>query len=463
MSAGKRKINPNLLFVFSDQHRWCDLGCYGNAAVRTPRLDEFARKALRFEHCISNSPLCVPARGSMLTGLLPMRHRAAANDLAIDTGAESIAHVFAQAGYRTGYIGKWHLAGVPRIRPVPRGKERLGFEEWKISPVGTAHSRSMYFDEDDRRHPIEGYEPVKQTDLAIEFIERNRYRPWALCLSWGPPHDPYDDVPDAYKELYADVEIPLRPNVPERIDAGRGVVLSREQIAGHLRGYYAHITALDEQFGRLLDALEESGQRQNTIIVYTSDHGDMLGSQGFMNKQLPYEESVKVPLLVHWDGVTYAGTTEELISLVDLPVSLAGLAGLRFRSPRDGADLSRLFTDPKAEGASACYIMDLIPCHQAAWRGGREWQGVRTREYTFARSAGREGWLLFHNTIDPYQQRNLVGDPRYASVLAELQELLRKFSRGHAPLVPWERLVRESGLLGEWNRSQQYFGLPTLE
>ena len=128
MNRGER---PNLLFVFSDQHRYCDLACNGNHQIVSPHFDAFAEKALSFRNCISNSPVCVPARGSLMTGLYPLRHRAVSNDLPIDPGLHSIAHQMNRHGYRTGYIGKWHLGGIPRDAPVPKGA-RLGFGEWKV-------------------------------------------------------------------------------------------------------------------------------------------------------------------------------------------------------------------------------------------------------------------------------------------------------------------------------------------
>jgi arylsulfatase A-like enzyme len=453
---------PNILFVFSDQHRWCDLGCYGNTAVRSPHLDALAREAVRCQNCISNSPLCVPSRGSLLTGLLPMRHGAIANDLPIREDVASIADALNAAGYHTGYIGKWHLAGVPRDRCIPPGRGRLGFAEWKVCNCNHDYGSAYYYDEDDRRIPIDGYEPVGQTDLAIDFIRRNRERPWALVLSWGPPHDPYLAVPDRYLQAYAGQDLPLRPNVPEAVRATRTRTLTRDEIRKHLGGYYAHITALDEQFGRLIAALRSAGLAEDTIVVYTSDHGDMLGSQGLTNKQLPYEESIRVPLLVSWPGHTFTGVSDECIGLVDLPVSLLALAGVTPPPDTDGADLHALFADPSAQGRDACYIFDLIPCHQAAARGGTEWRGLRTRRHTFARTASDGGFILFDNQEDPFQLRNLVDDPAHAPLKRELSARLDVWIARHDELLPWEALIRKYGFRDAWNRSQAYFRLPLL-
>ena len=464
MSNVMQKVQkPNILFVFSDQHRWCDLGCYGNMQVISPNLDMFAKKAVCFENCISNSPVCVPARGSLLTGLLPMRHKAITNDLPIDTGVESIAHVLSENGYHTGYIGKWHLAGVPRDRYIPGGKERLGFSEWKVCNCNHSYLNAYYYEESNKRIEIDGYEPIEQTNMAIDFINRNRDKSWALVLSWSPPHDPYGEVPQKYLDMYQSEQIQLRGNVPDRIISTLKRTFSKSDMIENYKGYYAHITALDEQFGRLIHALEHGGQIDNTLVVYTSDHGDMLGSQGYTNKQLPYEESVKVPLLVYLKGKTTSMKSDEMIGLVDLPVSLLGLLGMKFSGNVDGKDLHRLFLDRDAKGLDECYLFDLVPCHQAADRGGSEWRGIRTSKYTFARTGKDDGFVLFDNENDILQQRNLINQSDYTIVKNGLLEVLNGYIEKYDKFFPWEQLIREYGFLEEWNRSQDYFKLPLLD
>ena len=474
---------PNLLFVFSDQHRWCDLGAYGNRELKTPNFDNFAERAAKFNHCIANNPLCVPSRGNLLTGLYPLRHGAVTNDLPINPGAEGVGHVLSRGGYHTGYIGKWHLIGMPRRRPVQRDY-RLGFDaEWKVCNCNHRYQKAYFYDEENVKHKVDGYEPVAQTDMAIDFIERNRARaePWALYLSWGPPHDPYRAVPQHYLNLYNPAEISLRANVPEEIKVydprttplmfrigfrlflGMGQKSNREKMRRDLQGYYAHISALDEQFGRLLAALQKTGQLENTVIVYTSDHGDMLGSQGLTNKQLPYDESIRVPLLVYWYGRTHTQWSDELLGLVDLPVSIMSLLGLKFAGETDGRDLSSLFTDPAATGLDACYINDLVPAHQAEFRGDTSWRGVRTKRYTFARTPFDDGTLLFDNRDDPLQQNNLIDDPDYLGLRSELRQVTDDFTDRYDKLMPYPDLLREFGFATAWNKSQRTMRLPIID
>ena len=442
------ETSPNLLFVFSDQHRRCDLGCYGNPQVRTPNLDRLASQARRFEHCVSNAPVCVPMRGTMLTGRHAWRHRAITNDLPVDTRVPSIADALNVAGYHTGYIGKWHLGGIPRDQAILPGA-RLGFTEWKVAECNHTYDQGYYFDEQCRRHAIPGFQSVGETDLAVDFIRRaaGKPQPWALFLSWSPPHNPYDAIPQEYLAQYDAGALALRPNVPDGFP----------QAADLLRCYYALITLLDEQFGRLTTALEETGQRERTVVVYTSDHGDMLGSQGFLNKQLPFEESIGVPLIVSWPGHLPPGVEERPLGLVDLPVTLAAAMGCPMTDV-DGRD-ARQANDDDAQ-----LIYDLVPCHQAAERNGHEWMGLRTSRWTYARQSNGKCDVLFDNAQDPFQLHNLATAPEATDIRASLESRLALMldACGYS-FRPWQQMVREDGYLREWNRSQAYFGLPTLE
>lgn len=427
----------------------------------TPNLDRFAADGLRFTHCVSNSPVCVPARGSLLTGCYPMKHGAITNDLPVRTDIESVADVLNQHGYHTGYLGKWHLGGVPRDRFISEG-ERLGFDEWKVNNCDHNYLNSYYFDEENRRHEIDGYDAEEYTSLAVDFIERNREQPWGLWLSWGPPHDPYFDVPQKYLDLYNDRELTPRENLPDDItDRLDRPHWSGKEAEEKLKGYYAHITALDEQFGRLFQTLEKSGQLDNTLIVYTSDHGDMIGSQGWTNKQFPYEESIRVPLMARLPGVIRQGVCDELIGLADLPVSLMNLLGYPLSAP-DGTDLQALFREEDAVGQEACYIFDLVPCHQSMDRGTDAWRGVRTARHTYACHADGIPWLLFDNEADPFQQENLVDDPVSSSLREKLHRQTKQYAKQYDDLLLWPELLQRHGLVAKWNQSQRHFGFPEL-
>ncbi len=463
----KNKRRPNILFVFSDQHRKHSLGCYANDQVISPNFDNFAHEGLKFNNCISNSPVCVPMRGSILTSMFAWNHRAMTNDLPIDPDSRSIADVLNDNNYHTGYIGKWHLGGVPRDKAIPRG-ERLGFKEWKVANCNHTYNKGYYDDENDVRHEMRDFESIEQTDMALDFIRRNckNESPWGLVLSWGPPHAPFNAVPQKYLDMYNPDKITLRDNVPPDniLLSKKCPTLTDEDILKDYHAYYALITLLDEQFGRLLAELDKLGIRDDTIVVYTSDHGDMLGSSGLCKKQLPHEESIAVPLLISWKGKTYVGTSNELISLSDLAVSLTDLAGVSWGPKTDGDNLSGLLTNPMTKGPLERIIYDLVPCHQATDRGGKEWIGLRTFDMTFVKGVDARDGFLFNNLNDPLQMNNLWNDGKYQQkkelLSARLDDILVEHNYRFRP---WRQMVIEDGYLEKWNESQSYFGREILQ
>jgi len=460
---------PNLLFVFSDQHRASALGCYGNDEVLSPNFDRLAMSGLRLTDYVSNCPVCVPIRPTLLTGLLPPHHGAVANDVGIRDGLEGIADVLNRAGYNTGYIGKWHIDGIPRDKIVAK-ERRLGFRHWKACNCNHNYMQGYYYDEQDIRHEIDGYEPIAQTDLAIDFIREQTKQPWALYLSWGPPHDPYDLVPKKYLDLFGPDKLTLPPNVPDEIAIAAHVdgklgkkIIDRETIRHYMHGYYAHIAALDEQMGRLLDVLETQGLRENTIVIYTSDHGDMLGSCGLTGKQLPYQEAFQVPFLLSWPAHVRQGVSDQLISHADLPVSLLGLLGLRFSSPRDGEDFHDIFVRTDGEGDTACLIADYIPAHNAAALGQEAWRGIVTKKYIYASFADHD-FVLFDRIQDPYELHNLIHQSAYAAVRDALRRLLLQKLEQHGDrLENTFDFIKNNGYQDAWDASQRHFGLPTTE
>ncbi len=463
----KNKHHPNILFVFSDQHRKHSLGCYGNEQLISPNFDNFANEGIKFNSCISNSPVCVPMRGSILTSLFAWNHRAMTNDLPIDPNSRSIADVLNENNYHTGYIGKWHLGGVPRDKAIP-GRERLGFKEWKVANCNHAYDKGYYFDENDIRHEMSNFESIEQTDMALNFIQRScaNKSPWGLVLSWGPPHAPFNAVPQKYLDMYNPDEITLRNNVPpENILLSKNhPTLTAEDIRKEYHAYYALITLLDEQFGRLLAELDKLGIRDDTIVIYTSDHGDMLGSNGMCKKQLPHTESIAVPLLVSWKGKTFVGSSDELISLNDLAVSLTDLAGVSWKAKTDGDNLSELFTNPACKGPTERLIYDFIPCHQATDRGGREWVGLKTRNMTYAKGLDKCHGVLFNDNDDPLQMCNLWNDKDYRQAKEQLSSRLDAILAKHNHRFrPWQQTVIEDDYLTKWNESQSYFGRKILQ
>jgi len=424
-SPGGRSARPNLLYIFADQWRAQATGYAGNPDVQTPNIDRLEKQSINFENAVSTCSVCSPYRASLLTGQYPLTHGVFLNDLHLNDAAQSLAEVYRDAGYKTAYIGKWHLDGNGRDAYIPP-ESRQGFDYWKVLECSHTYFNSEYYAGNNPEKKVwPGYDADAQTDDAINYMTRcaEEDSPFVLFLSWGPPHAPYRQVPENYLKEYDSKQLTVRPNVPKnRVSAARNT----------LTGYYAHCTALDDCMGRLLEALAGAGLDKNTIVVFTSDHGDMLYSQGETKKQKPYDESIRVPFLLRcpsaWNVPPQRLQTP--LGSPDIMPTLLALSGAAIPSTVEGEDLSGLIVGRAPDGDRAVLITCPVPFGQWKRRlGGREYRGVRTRRYTYARSL-KGDWLLYDNQTDPYQQKNLIHDPEYAGIrktlAAQLDELLQK-------------------------------------
>jgi arylsulfatase A-like enzyme len=439
--------HPNILLVFADQQRAGMLGCEGNHQAITPNLDLFSTRGTLVEHCIANSPVCCPSRGTMWTGTYPTTHRVLSNDLPVRTDLPTLATVCRDAGYRTGYVGKWHLDGVPRSKFTPPGARRLGFDDfWAAYNCSHSYYQAKYYRDTPNLVTDPRYEPTVQTDLAIEFLDTHPVdRPFLLALSWGPPHDPYPQVPEQFRAMFDPATIEPRGNAqPDAVNPlARGLDFRRTYA-----DYYAAVSALDAEFGRLLAHLKARGLSDNTIIVFTSDHGDMLWSHGWMKKQSPYEESIRVPLVIAGPGLPQARTSSTLFGLVDLMPTLLGLAGLPIPATVQGCDRSSKLAATRDQ-QDVQFIMNHHACDEAAIQGMPEWRGLRTNRYTYVEQTGHQPWLLFDNLVDPLQLHNRIDqdDVLVASLSQQIRQFLAETSD---PFLPGDQLLRNYQLQEAW-------------
>jgi arylsulfatase A-like enzyme len=420
VAAAPAASRPNILLLLADQWRAQAFGYAGDPNVRTPHLDRLEREAVHFTQAVSGVPVCSPARASLLTGQRPLTHGIFLNDVPLRSEAVTIAETLAAAGYDTGCIGKWHIDGHGRSNFIPR-ERRQGFDYWKVLECTHAYNKSPYYADGPEKLFWEGYDAIAQTRDAQRYLEAQAgaKRPFFLYLAWGPPHNPYETAPEKYRAMYPPEKIRLRANVPAEL---------RATAQKELAGYYAHCTALDDCVGDLLATLKATGLAENTIVLFSSDHGDMLRSQGEIRKQRPFEESVRVPLLLRLPaslGIAprrVAGT----INIEDYMPTLLGLCGLPIPRSVEGLD----FTGYLRGGADPSDGATLIACLSpfGEWTrpvGGREYRGVRTARHTFVRSLDGP-WLLFDHEADPDERHNLVGRPEHAELQARLDALLRR-------------------------------------
>ena len=294
-------------------------------------------------------------RASLLTGQRPLTHGVFLNDVPLNPEAMTIAKVLDTAGYDTAYIGKWHVNGDGRSVFIPR-ERRQGFDYWKVLECTHDYNHSAYYaDGPDKLH-WEGYDAIAQTADAEKYLREpaRAQKPFFLVLAWGPPHDPYFTAPEKYRASYDPAKLSLRPNVPAAEAPNARKVLA---------GYYAHCTALDDCVGELCHTLRETGLEENTLLVFTADHGDMLGSQGAYKKQRPYDEAIRVPLLLRWPkGLGAKGRQLDApINSEDLMPTLLGLCGVPIPKTVEGLDYSGYMRGGKNPGDGATVICCVSP------------------------------------------------------------------------------------------------------
>ena len=423
---------PNLVFVFADQWRAQATGYAGNADVKTPRLDKLAAGCANFKYAVSNCPVCSPFRASLITGRYPLTHGLFLNDLRLNREAVSIADAYNEAGYETAYIGKWHVDGTGRSAYIPP-ERRQGFKFWKVLECTHNYNKSPYYEGDSNvRKTWPDYDAYAQTDDAVAYINKRGgdRKPFCLFLSWGPPHAPYRTGPKELIAKYDKVKLKLRGNVPS--DQARA---ARKDLAG----YYAHCTAVDQCVGKLLEALSTTGLEENTLFVFTSDHGDMLHSRGQMKKQRPWDESIRIPFLLRCPTAWAVdpAVIDEPFGTPDMMPTLLALSGIEIPKTVEGEDYSNLVLGKRPARDRPVLIMCPSPFGQWTRRGGgREYRGVRTRRYTYARDVNGP-WLLYDNEKDPCQQDNLVNRPEFTELQLrlekDLQALLKKTGDAFLP------------------------------
>ena len=406
---------PNILFLMPDQWRGMDLGCAGNPQVRTPNLDRLAAEGVQFSNAVANCPVCTPARSILITGKYPHATGTAVNDVPLPDHETTIAEILAARGYYTGFIGKWHLEGGKRLPGfVPPGPRRQGFQFWAANICSHAYFNQQYFRDDPAPIRMTGYEAFTWTNLAIEFLEKAR-KPFCLYVEYGPPHDPYLEPP-GFEKLYDPEKIQLRKNWKPGAQ--------RFGTAKDIAGYYAAIACLDQEIGRLLARLDQLGLRDNTIVLFTSDHGDMLGSQGTFLKRKPWEESVRVPGILRWPAGLRAGRKSDApFSHVDVVPTLLGLCGGRSPVTMHGYDYSAYLQGRSTRTPEFAHLMIYTKTEANEYP---PWRGLRSRKYKYARTR-KQPWVLYDLENDPYELNNLVGDRKITARFdREIDNVMRR-------------------------------------
>lgn len=461
---------PNILFILSDQHRWSGLNCYGNPDVISPTFDRMSAQGVRYTRCVSSAPVCCPYRATVQTGLHAHQHGVRVNKSPwLGQHFRGLPDYFNEAGYHTCYIGKVHwgrgyFQDAPANGFVPPGA-RLRWQHWYGMPGHSQYDTKLFNDDGSVAHNYdEQYQPTVQTDLALEAIREFGDTPWLIQLNWGPPHSVsgkirkrgdalveaarrvnreygfgipehvlndwprtrlhallpehllYDHriMPEAYLERYDPDSLDVPPNVPEQF---------RRMVAYHLREYYGLITSLDDELARIFDSLAETGRDRDTLVVYTSDHGDKIGAfcqmDKFRTKSTWHQNSVRVPLVV-WGpgvGVGRGKVNNTPVNSVDLLPTLVDFAGRAVEAHLPGESLVDTFTGDCPE-RERDVLLSLDP-----------WRGIYDGRYLYAIEGSDdscEAVSLVDTVADPYDLDNLVDDPAHTDTRTRLGNSLAR-------------------------------------
>jgi arylsulfatase A-like enzyme len=440
---------PNLVILLADQLRYQSLGYAGDRRAITPRLDRLAAQGVSFRNYVVSTPVCAACRATLLTGKYASTTGMVINELRLNPNQDCLGHVLTAAGYETSYLGKWHLwanelGGHGKIGNAftPPGPYRLGFDGfWAAYNFNHQNYSERYFRDTPEPHRIDGYGPDQFTDLAIARLGAHARsgKPFALVLSYSPPHDPWDagNVPKAWYDKFRGVDFPLPetwqdrpdPRMDRNAEPQRWLSFWKPRLPEFMRVYYAMTANLDWNVGRILDSLRELGIDDNTIVVFTSDHGEQFGAHGRVFKMTFYDESARVPLLVRWPAKIPAGrVSEACMASADLMPTLLGLAGLRIPSQVEGMDLAAEALGKPGPLPEFAFLQGMG--HTCSWSDGFEWRALRDKQFTYAvyRSDGKE--ILIDNVADPRQAKDLSADSDQQAKLVALRGKLKRKMAG---------------------------------
>ncbi|KAA9154589.1 sulfatase-like hydrolase/transferase [Amycolatopsis acidicola] len=405
----------NVLVFFTDQQRWDTTGVHGNPLGLTPNFDRLATRGVHVANSFTCQPVCAPARATLQTGLYPNTNGVFRNGIPLDREVPTLARQFAEAGYETGYIGKWHLYRDECPGPVP-AEHRAGYQYWLAANLleftSDAYETTLY-DKENQPHTYDGYRADAIGSAAIDFVSRDRDNPFFLFLSFLEPHhqNSRDDypAPEGYRERYEDGWVPadlaaLEGNWPE-----------------HLAGYYGMVRRLDEVLGRLVDALAARGILDDTIILFTSDHGCHFKTRNREYKRSCHDASIRVPTLLAGAGLH--GRVEQLVSHIDLPPTLLAAAGLPTPSHMQGRSILPFVDGSTTEPDDV--LVQISESETGRALRTRRWKyGVTAPDANPWDSPSADAYVetyLYDLESDPNELTNLVQEP----ILADVRQQLR--------------------------------------
>lgn len=441
---------PNILIIMTDQQRLDSLGCYGSDFAKTPHIDALAEQSVVFDNCYVQNPFCCPSRHSMLTGRYPHCHGVRANWYRRKPDETSFGHQLSRGGYQTAIIGKMHLTPWYENfgfdgRIIADGKGFYYEDDYAKFLKANGTSRADMYDKTDPvftrtwgaqtfRLPQDLHIDTFVGRAACDYIQQTD-GPFCMIASFPGPHNPFDP-PEPYDKIHADTEFPPRNMTPGEVDRkpreaydyitkaadGLGACypdqLSDKDLQLMKANYHANVTQIDDWVGQLVATLKETGQYENTVIMLISDHGEMLGDHGLIFKQCFYEESIKVPFIIHCPARFKPGRSNALVESIDLFNTVCDLGGVWEGEGRQGRSLLPLLEDPARRGRH----------RDAAFAENYFGRMVRTETHKLVYYPGKPYGELYDMKHDPQEQNNLWDAPEAAGIKAELKDRLLEWA-----------------------------------
>lgn len=448
-------MKPNLIYVFADQWRAEAMGWMQADQVQTPNIDQFAGESMCFTNAYSTYPLCSPHRASLLTGKYPFSCGVWTNckvgleeKVMLQPQEICISDVLKGEGYHTGYIGKWHLDAPEQNfikEPLsgacdwdaytPPGERRHGFDHWLSYGTFDVHMEPHYWHNTPDWVKPGTWSVEFESDQALDYIHNhaNKNEPFALFVSFNPPHPPWDQVPDRYYESKKNLEIVWRDNVPKEMRTEDMTITARQ--------YFAAVEGIDDQFGRILTCLTEHGLDENTVVVLSADHGEMMGSQGLIGKNVWYQEALHIPLIIRQKGKILPGVSEAVFASPDHMPTLLELLGAPIPETVQGySHVKGMYGDDEAEPEDMflCGYPCGADCINEFTRRGLThkaygWRGIKTKRYTYVMDNtyspdGVQTQYLYDHSTDPLEQAPMIltGDTE-VSLIREFQSRLKHY------------------------------------
>lgn len=443
-SQGAARPQPNVLVILTDDMRWDAMSCAGNRLLATPNIDRLAKEGVRFANVFVTTSLCSPSRASLLSGRYARQHGVQNNFTEFPVDLPGYPRRLQQAGYETAYIGKWHMGeDNDEIRP--------GFDHW-FSHRGQGNYFDNEFNNDGTRQRIPGYYTTVVTDHAIAWLKQRHPHPFMLVLGHKAPHGGPIQPEPRFEHALDQVSITRPRNADDYAAPGKpswlkesfptwhglgGPLYGQKDYDRFVRAYLATLLSVDESVGRIYQTLRDSGQLDNTVIVFTSDNGFVLGEHGRVDKRTMYEESLRIPLLVRYPPLARPGTVvSNMVLSLDLAPSLVDLAHAKPLRQISGQSWKPLLEGKKVKWRDA-FLYEYNFERQFPYTPNV--RGVRTAEWKYIHyphgdgSPDRFTAELYHHSVDPLEQHNLIDDPRCQQVSRQLARRLEKLSQQIGP------------------------------